>query len=60
MMDHEHWNTIETAPAEEEIWTKIDDKDGERNVQKLIRSRHLWWVPGKMMYVYYAPTHWHR
>jgi hypothetical protein len=60
MSDNVCWNTIDTAPAEEEIWTKIADEQGERNVQKLVRSRHLWWLPDRSMYVYYTPTHWHR
>lgn len=54
------WHTIETAPAKEEVWTKIDDEDGERNVRKLTRERNLWWTPDGSMYVYYTPTHWRR
>ena len=46
------------APAEKEIWTKIDDDHGERNVAKLIRRGCLWWLPDGSMYVYYTPTHW--
>lgn len=38
--------------------TKIDDENGERNVQKLKRSGHLWFHPDGKMYVYYTPTHW--
>lgn len=52
------WQPIETAPRDKLIWTKIDDAGGERNVQKLVCSRHLWWLPDKKMYVYYTPTHW--
>jgi hypothetical protein len=47
------------APADKEIWTKIDDQHGERNVQKLTRKGNLWFtslVDG--MFVYYTPTHW--
>ncbi|WP_165823355.1 hypothetical protein [Metarhizobium album] len=45
--------------------TKIDDADGERNVQSLIKrtripgeTRPMFWTPDGSMYVYYAPTHW--
>lgn len=53
------------APEREEVWTKIDDDHGERNVQKLTRCGSLWFtgengVPDAGMYVYYTPTHWHR
>lgn len=49
------------APADEEIWTKIDDAGGERNVAKLTRKGNLWFTePEGGMYVYYTPTHWHR
>ena len=51
------------APNAEEIWTKIDDDRGERNVQKLTRYGNLWWTNpdrNKGMYVYYTPTHWSR
>lgn len=40
------------------VETKIDDKDGVRNVQTLLLYRNLWWFPDKSMYVYYTPTHW--
>lgn len=54
-----HWNTIETAPAYEEVWTKIHDDDGERNIAKLTRRGRLWFTaPTDGMYVYYTPTHW--
>ena len=51
------------APESEEVWTKIDDERGERNVQKLTRYGNLWWTNpdrSKGMYVYYSPTHWRR
>jgi hypothetical protein len=56
------WHTIETAPAEELVLTKIDDERGTRNVQKLFLRGRLWWTDGgpDAMYVYYAPTHWAR
>jgi hypothetical protein len=55
------WHDIESAPSDEEVWTKIDDIHGERNVQKLTRKGSLWWThPRDGMYVYYTPTHWRR
>ena len=57
-----HWNTIDTAPAEEMVWTKIDDEHGPRNHQQMIRRGRLWFTsaePGAM-YAYYTPTHWSR
>lgn len=53
------WHEINLAPADEVVWTKIDDEHGERNVQKLKRVKNLWWFPDMSMYVYYTPTHWH-
>ena len=32
------------APEKQEVWTKIDDKDGERNVAKLTRRGNLWFT----------------
>lgn len=56
------WHPIETAPLAEEVWTKIHDEHGERNVQKLTRKGHLWFTEptARGMYVYYQPTHWRR
>jgi len=50
-----------TSPEGEEIWTKIHDERGERNVAKLTRKGNLWYTGtpiGVGMYVYYTPTHW--
>lgn len=58
------WRPIETAPEDTEVWTKINDADGGRNVQTLVKrsrypyARPLWWFPDGGMYVYYQPTHW--
>lgn len=52
------WQPAETAPNGEKVLTKIDDDNGERNVQPLKRDGNLWWVPDGSMYVYYRPTHW--
>jgi hypothetical protein len=38
--------------------TKINDNNGVRNEQKLIKIGNLWWTTDKQMYVYYRPTHW--
>ena len=49
--------TVDQLPTEGiEVETKIDDADGERNVQRLIRHGNLWFSGD--MYVYYTPTHW--
>lgn len=52
------WKPINTAPENVVVNTKIDDKDGVRNEQKLIRKGSLWFFPDMSMYVYYQPTHW--
>ena len=53
------WRTdIENAPKRQVVDTKIDDKDGIRNEQRLMRDGRLWWLPDGSMYVYYTPTHW--
>lgn len=43
-------------PEGREVETKIDDADGERNVQRLRRQGSLWFAGD--VYVYYRPTHW--
>lgn len=57
------WHTIDTAPADELVMTRIDDAAGARNEQPMLRRGNLWFInpgePGEM-YVYYAPTHWRR
>ena len=61
MSEERTWQPIKTAPAEEVVWTKIDDDGfGERNVRRLRREGNLWWTPDGVMYVYYTPTHWSR
>lgn len=60
-MAEPNWQPISLAPVNEEVWTKIDDEDGERNVAKLTRKGNLWFTePVGGMYVYYQPTHWRR
>lgn len=54
------WRTIDSAPGDEVVITKIDDEHGKRNVQPLKRHGRLWWTPDGAMYVYYTPTHWAR
>ncbi len=52
------WKTIDSAPEGVEVRTKIDDRDGIRNEQALVRKGRLWFYPDMSMYVYYTPTHW--
>lgn len=52
------WQTVDSAPENVVVDTKIHDADGERNVQRLMRRGRLWWFPDGSMYVYYVPTHW--
>lgn len=52
------WQPAYSAPFSVAVETKIDDGNGVRNEQKLIRRGELWWLPDHSMYVYYAPTHW--
>ncbi len=40
------------------VQTKIDDKNGVRNEQRLKRHNNLWFTSDGKMYVYYTPTHW--
>lgn len=51
-----NWQHISSAPDGVEVWTKIHDFRGERNIQKMKRQGNLWFSGG--MYVYYSPTHW--
>lgn len=60
------WRDIATAPEGVEVMTKIDDENGVRNEQSLVKrtripgeTRPLFWTPDGTMYVYYTPTHWH-
>lgn len=57
-MDKHDWKDATDAPENVAVWTKIDDKDGERNIQTLKRQGSMWWYPDMTMYVYYRPTHW--
>ena len=55
------WNTIESAPKDKLVMTKIDDEKGCRNERLMMKRGNLWWInPGEdsEMYVYYTPTHW--
>lgn len=51
------WFSAKHAPENIAVWTKIDDQNGVRNVQRLERRGSLWWYPDGRMYVYYTPTH---
>lgn len=52
------WQTIDSAPDNKVVMTKIHDEGGIRNEQSLKRGGNLWWFPDDSMYVYYRPTHW--
>jgi len=59
------WHPISTMPEGVACWTKIDDADGCRNEQKLMKrtrepgkTRPLYWFEDGRMHVYYTPTHW--
>ena len=52
------WNSVDSAPENVVVLTKIDDDKGARNQQPLKRNGRLWWFPDGSMYVYYTPTHW--
>lgn len=61
----DEWQDISSAPEGVEVMTKIDDVNGERNVQSLKKvtripgeTQPMWWYPDMKMYVYYRPTHW--
>jgi hypothetical protein len=56
--DMSEWQPISTAPEGREVETKIDDSNGSRNEQSLVRKGSLWFFPDMSMYVYYTPTHW--
>lgn len=48
-------------PIGQVVDTKIDDRQGVRNVQRLKRggtNGSLWFFADGSMYVYYQPTHW--
>lgn len=55
----EDWIEIsaDMPPNGTTVMTKIDDKDGQRNVAALTRQSGLWYFPDASMYVYYRPTH---
>lgn len=50
------WNPIEMAPDGQSVMTKIDDENGCRNEQVMVKNGNLWFAGDT--YVYYAPTHW--
>lgn len=58
--DAEGWiKTSFMLPNEgEEVFTKIDDENGCRNITSLVHQGSLWFLPNGSMYVYYSPTHW--
>lgn len=52
------WLSINSAPEDTVIRTKIDDGGGPRNECDLRKRGNLWFTPDMTMYVYYRPTHW--
>ena len=48
----------ELPPKDMVVMTKIDDSDGVRNENFLMRKKNLWFNSGCITYVYYEPTHW--
>lgn len=59
------WRTIDSCPEGVEVMTKIDDANGPRNEQRLVKktrepgkTQPMFWTPDMSMYVYYTPTHW--
>ena len=58
------WKTIDSAPLDVVVDTKIDDAKGARNQQPMVQRQRgpefhpMWWFPDGSMYVYYTPTHW--
>ena len=56
-MNPTEWKDISYAPEGVLVWTAIIDSKGTRNVQKMKKSKNLWFIENGM-YVYYQPTHW--
>ena len=59
------WRTTDTMPEGVPCMTCIDDGQGIRNEQVLVKrtrepgkTRPLYWLADGSMYVYYTPTHW--
>lgn len=50
------WKSTDTAPDGVAVMTRIDDGNGVRNEQVMVKNGNLWFV-GEL-YVYYRPTHW--
>jgi hypothetical protein len=59
-MNETPWISVsdQPPPPDTTVETKIDDKDGCRNVTRLMLIGRMWYVPDGSMYVYYTPTHW--
>lgn len=65
MSEENDWQPIATMPEGVACMTKIDDGQGARNEQMLVKrtrepgkTRPLYWFADGSMYVYYTPTHW--
>lgn len=59
-MEQTEWISVKDMlpPENIPVETKIDDKNGERNNQVLMRYKSFWMCPENMVHVYYTPTHW--
>mgnify|MGYP001595169678 FL=1 len=57
-MNMSEWQSVESAPENVVVLTKLDDEHGARNEGPLMRKGRLWWTPDGEIYVYYTPTHW--
>ncbi len=53
-----YWQPIRTAPEGVPVMTKIDDAQGVRNEQVLMRNGNTWFTRDGRIYVNYTPTHW--
>jgi hypothetical protein len=62
MGNEQAWiRVIDSIPGDNQVVeTKIDDDNGCRNEQKLMRQGRLWFLSDESMYVYYTPTHWRK
>jgi|CXWL01.1.fsa_nt_gi hypothetical protein len=54
-----NWKSIQDThpPKGVFVHTKINDRDGERNIQVMKLENNLWFCKDGT-YVYYRPTHW--
>ena len=65
MSQSEKWQPVSTMPEGIPVMTKIEDRDGSRNEQVLVKKTRIpgetipvFWFADGSMYVYYTPPHW--